>query len=332
MKKFLKSIFIFAISVMCFSLLFIVPYINADPYFDFFKKNNYSWIYRFQMLGDLSTKKLIHSDSDYNSFIFGSSRTTGVYGCYLEQKIPDSEFYHFANWSESIGGIYKKIKLIDSLGYSLDNTIIYLDTDYTFEGDGKEHEYDHYLITGENRFSYLHNHFKTYYENFSLDKFDILLGNSISGENFPNRDSDPVTNDAYHRCNDITVIKNYAKVKKDIPYLKKMDSLIESGFMYKREAVQKQQIPQISTIEKKYLEKIAELFKKHNTNYYIVVTPLYDQYKFHKDDLTILNTIFPDRVFDFSGINSFTIDPYNFPDRKHFQPYISKKILDSIVR
>ena len=317
---------------MCFSLLFIVPYVKADPYFDFFKKDNYSWIYRFQILGDLSTKKLMHSNSDYNSFIFGSSRTTGLYGCYLEKKLPDSHFYHFANWGESIGGVYKKIKLLDSLGYSLDNTVIYLDTDYTFKEGGKEREFDHYLITGESRISYLHYHFKTFYENFSLDKFNILLGNSISGENFPNKDSDPITNDAYHRCNDTTVIKNYSKIIKNESYIKKMDSLIESGFLYKREDVQKQQTPQISARERIYLEKIADFFNKHNTNYYIVITPLYDQYKFNTADLNILNTVFPDRIFDFSGINNFTNNPYNYPDRKHFQPYISKKIIDSIVK
>jgi hypothetical protein len=329
MKKFVHRILGFFI-LLIFSFSFIFwTYFKADPYMDFGSNNNYSWKYFFQQLGDLSTKKLISSNHAYNSFIFGSSRTTSIYACYLNKIIPGSDFFHFGNWNETIGGIYSKLKVLDSLGYSIDNVMIYLDTDYTFYDDGKNHVTDHYLMTKKKKQDYLFTHFNSYYKNLTTDKIKILLDMPVEGNIFPNWKSDPHTNDPKHCCGDHNTLVNYPKI--DFSSDHKIDSLRKAGILYHRSPDQQYKKSQISETEKDILYNLMNLLKKHGTNYYAVITPLYDQYKFSHEDLAILKDVFGDRLHDFSGINQFTIHEYNYPDGKHFQPYISKCIIDSIM-
>ena len=330
MKIFLRNILIFIIFPIVVLLLTVILYVVADPYMDFGKKQNYSWKYFFQQLGDVSTKKLINSSENYNSFIFGSSSPTTIYACYLNKVVPNSSFFHYGNWNETIGGIYNKLELIDSLGYEIDNVIIYLDTDFSFKGEGKCRSSDHYLITGGEKFEYLKTHFNSFYRNISVDKIKILCGCKVSGMIFPNWPSDLITNDP-HSCNGSEVLLKYSKVNESKKLKKKIDSLKVTGFFYERPLYQEYTEEQISESEKEILSKIKHKFEKHHTNYYIVITPLYDQLKFSRRDQEKINALFGNRVFDFSGINNYTNNEYNYPDREHFQTYISKCIIDSIV-
>lgn len=110
-----------------------------------------------------------------------------------------------------------------------------------------------------------------------------------------------------------------------------MDSLKNSGKLHFRSDIQGYKKKQISNNEMDILINIKKLLKKHNSNYYVIITPLYDQLKFNNSDSKILNQIFESRIYDFSGINSITSNEYNYPDVKHFIPSISKSILDSII-
>ncbi|MFD1552986.1 hypothetical protein DNU06_11715 [Putridiphycobacter roseus] len=332
MTNFIRNILIFIIVPTIVLLFIIVPYFIKDPYLDYGKKENYSWTYFFQQLGDISTKKLINSTQEYNSFVFGSSRTTGIYACYLNQSIPNSSFYHYGNWNETIGGIYNKLQLIDSLGYKIENVLIYLDTDYTFKGEGKSHISDHYLISKQSKFNYLKTHFTSFYSNLTLKKLKILYGFKIDGTDFPNWHSDLKTNDPNHNCNDPKTILNYSLYDDSEILSAKIDSLKSSNILFNRQLHEEYLEEQISDSEKSMLIKIRELLKKHSTNYYFVITPLYDQKKFNISDQIKLVELFGDRVFDFSGINEYTANEYNYPDGKHFQPYISKCIIDSIIK
>lgn len=298
---------------------------------DFGIKQNYSWKYFFQQLSDLATKKLINSTNEYNSFIFGSSRSASVYACYLDTILPNSSFFHYASWNESIGGICNKLELIDSLGYSIDNVIIYIDTDCTFKDNGECNVSDHYLITKVKKSEYLVKHFNCYYKNLSLDKIKILFGLKVSGNIFPNWNSDLITNDPNHYCNDPNVILDYSKIQNSSNFIHRMDSLRKIGFLYKRPINQKYYEDHISEAEIDILFHMLKIFKKHSTQYFIVISPLYDQIKLSAKDQNILLKIFKSRLFDFSGINSYTNNDYNYPDNRHFQPYISKCILDSII-
>lgn len=330
MKKFINKILLFSIIPIIVFSLFCSFYIKRDFYFDFGPYKNYSWKYFFQMLGDVSTKKLIHSTTKYNSFIFGSSRTCGLYAVYLQKKIDKSVFFHYANWNESVGGIYAKMQLLDSLGYKMDNIIFYFDTDYTFQGDGRCIN-DHYLLTKESRYDYYYSHFKNFIPPYiNHERFNLLFFNKVNPEAFPNWESDKITNDP--QVIGDSLLKKYGYHNFDFKYNRKIDSLKKIGFLYKRSDSIKFKDKQISKDEYVILLKIKSLLEKHQTKYYIVITPLYDQLKFDTTDLKAIKDVLGVKnVYDFSGRNMFTKNEFNYPDRHHFLPYISKTIADSIL-
>lgn len=330
MKKFILKILSFCSIPFLIITVITCLYIKRDVYSDFGYHKNYSWKYLFQQLGDISTKKLLNSSTNYNSFIFGSSRSTNVYACYLQKKIKNSRFFHYATWSETIGGIYAKLKLLDSLAYSIDNAFIYFDTDYTFKNDDKWHHSDHYLLTNENKFTYYWKHYRTFFSFLDENKIKILLGYKVSGAIFPNWESDYETNDSNHICSD-SILMEYGKIELSEEFMNKISSLKKSGFLFKRSELQRFKEKQISSNEEDVMIKIKEIFEKHATKYYIAITPLYDQLKFNISDIQIIKKIFDVNVIDFSGINEVTNKDYNYPDRIHFLPYVSKNIIDSLI-
>lgn len=333
MKRFvLKNVIFFGMLLMA-ALPPTLLYVSRDAYEDFGYHKNYSWKYNFQGLGDISTKKLLQSSLPYNSFIFGSSRSAELYACYLNKKIKNSCFFHYANWFETIGGIYAKLKLIDSMNYSIDNVVIYLDTDgITFKDDGRISATEHYLLTNQSPANYYFTHYKMFFSSFSMDKLKILLGIRVSGMVYPNWESDLKTNDHRHTCSE-RILESYGNTEMDQAYLRKIDSLKRVGVLFERSNVEQTRIKkrQISVNEENILLKIREIFKKHDTHYYIVITPLYDQMQFDYADMQVLRTIFGNNIYDFSGVNEITNNEYNYLDGIHFRPCISKQMIDSIL-
>lgn len=218
------------------------------------------------------------------------------------------------------------------MGYKIDNVVIYLDTDYSFDGKGGCLTSDHYLVKKSGKYEYLKSHFMSFYHNMTFDKIRILSGLEISGEIFPNWNSDLTTNDPNHNCNNPSILLNYSKIDKSEKLMEKINSLRSTGSFFNRSLSQVYKDDQISAEEENSLIQIEKLFRKHATNYFVVITPLYDQLKFSKNDNEILTKIFGNRLFDFSGINEYTKNEYNYPDRIHFQSYVSKCIIDSIIK
>ncbi len=329
MNKFIRTLLLFFAAPVLLIMVVVTLYFRKDVYMDFGPYPNYSWKYYFQQLDDLSTKKYLQSEKNYNSFILGSSRSVGVYGCYLQTKIPNSRFFHYGSWSESIGAMHQKLWFLDSTGADIQNVVLYIDTDNTFHQDGSSFS-QHFLFTGANETMYRLKHMKTFLLAKDPDYMKILIGMDVHGEIFPNWNSDKITNDCQHKCS-AAVISKYGFRNQTHQDSVKIDSLINAGFLYPRKSVQQFSANQISEIEEIKLAEISKILKKHQTNFYVVITPLYDQIRFNTRDLNILKQYFGNRIFDFSGINSFTNNPYNFPDRKHFLPLISKIMLDSVL-
>lgn len=79
------------------------------------------------------------------------------------------------------------------------------------------------------------------------------------------------------------------------------------------------------------LSEIHQLFIDGNTDYKIVVSPLYDQIKLNQQDKEQLDSIFgKNNVFDFSGINEFTKDSLNYYEASHYRPLVAKRLLEII--
>ena len=327
MRLFINKVFLILLLPILIYLILVVLYIKHDHFNDFGIYQNYSWKYRDQSLGDLSTKKLIKNQFNYDSYIMGSSRISGFYACYLQQKIKGSHFFLYGNWNESIGGIYEKMKLIEQQGKPIKNIIIVIDTDFTFEDNGKVKIYDHYLLTHISKVEYLRTHFVNFISNTGNIK--LLFGFVPKIESFPNWESDMYTNDVNHKCSKL-ITDLYGNFKITYNEKKRIDSLINNSNFYDRKSQEKEISSQISTNEVKILYNIKSILDKHKTNYHIVITPLYDQFKFSKNDLSKIQKVFNKNIHDFSGVNEFTESPYNYPDRAHFRDWIAKRIIDSL--
>ena len=81
------------------------------------------------------------------------------------------------------------------------------------------------------------------------------------------------------------------------------------------------------------MKHIHEVFRRHETDYRIIVTPGYC-YQFpaiSSRDLDILKSIFgDDKVFDFSGRLDFTSDYNNYSDPNHFGQRIGWQMIEEI--
>jgi len=73
---------------------------------------------------------------------------------------------------------------------------------------------------------------------------------------------------------------------------------------------------------------MAEILRKHDANYRIIVNPVYDQKVINPKDKAALQQIFDeDRIYDFSGKNEYTADYCNYYEATHFRPHVTADIL-----
>ena len=102
---------------------------------------------------------------------------------------------------------------------------------------------------------------------------------------------------------------------------------------YYRDSIQKYSPKVIGESQYRMLKEISEIFKKHKTKYKIIISPLYDQLKFNKSDVRILQMLFGDEnVFDFSGINFITNDYHNYYENSHYRPHVADYIMKVIYK
>ena len=62
-----------------------------------------------------------------------------------------------------------------------------------------------------------------------------------------------------------------------------------SNNLYERDTIESMREKVITELGKQYLTDIKNIFDKHNTDYKIVINPLYDQLKINDEDLKILS-------------------------------------------
>lgn len=108
-------------------------------------------------------------------------------------------------------------------------------------------------------------------------------------------------------------------------------NLLEDNLFYKKQIPPMIEEPQIDAKAVNYLLDIARIFKENNTNYKLVISPLYNSPKFNSKDYETLIKIFGfQNVFDFSGDNKITSDYKNYYERSHFRPEVGRQIFEII--
>ena len=107
--------------------------------------------------------------------------------------------------------------------------------------------------------------------------------------------------------------------------------MLKKNFFYTRDTVRQWDKQLIKDEQIKLLTHIKSILDEDNTDYRIVINPLYNQKRLDTTDLKYLRNLFSaGKVFDFSGINDMTNSIYNYYDASHYRPAIAARIMDSI--
>jgi hypothetical protein len=110
------------------------------------------------------------------------------------------------------------------------------------------------------------------------------------------------------------------------------ESLADFAVLYPRDSTCIVSEPVISIQRRKILEDLASVLEKHpETDFRIIISPLYDQVKLNpKDSLVLVQCFGDNRVYDFSGKNEFTDNELNYYENSHYRPVLCARIMDIV--
>ena len=331
MKKFLNRLLIFIIPFVIFVVLLIL----ADTNKVFQNYENYyegSVIELNREMVCTRTYENFRETENFNSFIFGSSRSQAfkckAWSKYLEK---DAKPFHFDAHGEGIYGICKKVEYIDKLGDTIKNALIVVDRtilSITANRDEKHLSISPPELSGDSKMRFYYTflkaqvNYKFFMANIDYSLFKThrkYMEGIINNKRYPN-----IINN--ENC-DIWY-GNDQEIKMDsIGYYM---ALIDNEVFYKR-PIEKSWTCEINDLEMSQLKLIEQIFKKHNTKYKIVISPIYDQIPMENDQIELLINIFGEKnVFNFSGKNDFTKFIHNYYEDSHYRPVVANEILEAI--
>lgn len=338
MKIFIGRLLNFSFLLVILLLVLLSLYIVFDP---FMVMKSYDSFYDEKASGYVglnrdfvSTSTFIKNSKkiDYNSFIFGNSRSIfyqiSDWEKYLDS---NSKCYHFDASSEALWALNKKIEFLDKQGSSLNNILLILDYATLIQDKPKE---GHLFVISPplvNRRNIFNFH-KTFFLTFSNPQFLIpYLDFKLSGKVKPYMKNKNLLDDR-PRTYDITTNEIRFDYFEKLINEDKYYTTERLSVFYDRDTLtQKYSSESIFEEQRLILKNIQSIFKKHNSKVKVIISPLYDQLKINDKDLDYLKGIFGQKnVIDFSGINDFTNDYKNYYESSHYRPHVARKLLEIV--
>ena len=330
MGRFLKRILLLLLVPV---LLLAAVYFVTDPYKTL---RPFSLTYFDSTNRDYLSSELFLLNADeqrYDSYIFGSSRGCGINSYHWLKYLPEgSKQFLFQAWSETITGIDQKVSYIDEHQYNLRNALILIDIPGTF---AKSQLPTQALTIKDPHFS---GQPRWLYQATLL--FDFLQKPSewvraVRKWLHPRRPNvvfDSVSNDWEKGNRDLDV--NTMPEKDNLKNLTRTArAAFFKNYVDNPYAAVPASEPLVDDAMVRTMEHIREVFRRHGTDYRIIVTPGY-RYEYppiSSRDLEILQSVFgQDRVFDFSGRTDMTSDYDSFSDSNHFGLRIGWMMLEEI--
>lgn len=230
--------------------------------------------------------------------------------------------------SESLAGIYQKVKYLDSMNMPIDNALILLCRDCSFANTIDETRYliiKHPATSGKSKLAYHWSFLKAYFDNKFLSNYlayQLISAYKPWMRGYINHHTisyDTVTNDLF-------ILDQEEELRQsEADYYQKRDAIF-----YQRKKERTDSVPIIGSSSVNQLEAIKAILEKHKTNYKVVLSPLYEQKKYNPADLALLKATFGDRLYDFTGRNVFTEDRTNYYEASHFRPNVGDSIMEFI--
>jgi hypothetical protein len=335
----MNKVRVFIVKLLLFSIpfvLFIGFYFYLDPfkvvrhYDSFYEsgKPNYITLNKDY----ISTENwLNHYDSfRYTSYIFGNSRSMfyniGAWKNYIGED--SSKCYHFDASGESLYGISKKFSFLAAHNAPIKHALLIVDeallnmahnsAGHLFLKDPR--------ISGESNIGFQVECLKDFFD-FSFLR--ALVDFKVSGKMKDYMQKEFLLDDRpfyYDYVTNEVRLDFFEQMIRNNPH----DYYgPRQGIFYLRDSSRQQYAsPRIHDKQLVLLNIIRDVCKKDGTDCRIVISPLYDQRKLNPGDLKILKQLFGERnVFDFSGINAFTKDIYNYYETSHYRPHIADEIM-----
>ncbi|MBK7498965.1 MAG: hypothetical protein IPI19_07635 [Ignavibacteriales bacterium] len=329
-KYFLKRVGIFLVPFF----IVLISFFILDPFKILYEYKNYSGSF-IQLNRDVISSKTLIKNYDkykYNSFIFGSSRTVAFKTWDWKNHLDSSGvLFSFDASNENIFGMLTKIKYLNDNHIKIDNALLVVCSDATFlsisDLDGPLYiKYPDIASTNQLNFyltfisSWFDKLFFVKYIDYKF--FQVQREYSKDIIEPQNIDYDDVYNNFF-----ITKIDRQLKSRPDAYY----SEMLKDSLFYKKQIPAMIEEPQINDIAIEYLREMAGILKHNNTNYKLVISPLYNTPKFNITDYETLVRIFgSENVFDFSGENSITSNYRNYYERSHYRPEVGRQILEII--
>lgn len=331
MKKFILKAFLISIPFIVLFLLYVItdPFKIIYSYDSFFPSNialNKEYV-------SYETFKRYNPEEKYDSFIFGNSRSIFYEIASWEKHISSNKCFHFDAANESLRGVHDKITYLFKNKIPLKNALIVLDYTLLYEANLKKGILfmDYPEVSGMSEIEFQYIYFKDFITpDYVMAYIDYKINDSVKTYmvqkgyfNLVKRNYTPQLNEGKY-----TVIEDM--ISKD-PKLFYNSSRMP---IFKRKSSLNKITPQvIKNSQKILLENINTIFKQNNTNFRIVISPLYDQKMLNPNDLEVLNSIFgKQNVFDFSGKNWITDNYMNYYESSHYRPHIADTIMSIIYK
>jgi hypothetical protein len=268
---------------------------------------------------------------NYDSFIFGNSRSMFYQVSDWKKYLPDnSTCYHFDGSGESLYALHKKVRFVDSLGMPIKNVLLVLDRSLLAQVEGRTGPLfmtPPPLVNNSNFIDFHISYFKSFISpRFMIAYLDFTLTHVIKpymikgGYLYDNLAvHDIVTNEIRFEFTEKQIAENKFYTPERIREF------------YHRDGKPSYSERVIETTQRRMLTDIAKTFKKHNTQYKVIISPLYDQQMLNAADLRYLKSIYGAKnVYDYSGINKFTSDYRNYYETSHYRPHIGREILGDV--
>lgn len=267
----------------------------------------------------------------YDSFILGNSRS--IYypiSAWQEMIGSGSHCYHFDAASESLLGIWQKLRFIEQSGCEIRHILWVADADLLAKTDC-----DHWHLC--EAAPALTNYRNTLYFNWYNLKAFIN----------PKFLTAYIDYQCCHQLRPYMLSENlltedmfcYDAVGNECDF-QPLEQMIAEGRYYTPERMkvfEGRQFPDsvspcvIGSDQQVLLDSIASLLLRRNTNVQIVISPLFDQIRLNPQDVNALTERFgEERVHDFSGPNEWNSDYKNYYEASHYRRPVAIDVLRKI--
>lgn len=328
MKYFLQTLAGFTLFLLVPILLLLAAYFYDDPFKVVYKYADNSLLELATNRDYVSTELFLQNRERhaYDSFVFGSSRTYGLNIESWRSYLPvGSSPFMFDASSESMYGMHKKIRYLDSVGSPISNAIIMVCRDCSFErsSNHKGHLFiKHPCISGESRLLFQKEFVAAFLNPVVFGQYYWYRATGNQEFNIIRKiaEVDSITN------NHALAYRERAIADDSQAYYSKLGDVF-----YERRGETVDANLRVKDIHMAMMCDIKRIFDKHHTHYKIVVNPSYDQVKINSEDLSCLQTIFgKEFVYDFTGKNNLTESKTKYYEDQHYRPMVGDSILRKV--